>query len=252
MKKGCVLFALACVATLARPAVAQRDPRAEVLVTGWIEAAGGASLWDAVRDIRYTITTVWYDSAGAEIRRRPRQVWIRKKNGGFQVRVERTEADGRYVQIWNDGPRATLNGIVLPDTARAVREIRVVAADLTYWIGLPWKLRDPGVQLSYAEENGIRVVHVTFGRGVGSHDGDRYWYYWPDRGSPSPTEVHYVEQGQPDTDRVRVLFREPRRSGPGWYFSRRIIQNAHGRVPMRELITSDVVINRGLADDLFR
>lgn len=235
----------------AAPAWAQRDARAEALVGGWIEAAGGPALWDAVRDLRYTITTVWYDSTGTELRRRPRHVWIEKASGGFRVRVERTEADGHYVQIWNDGARATLNGKVLPDTARAVRELQVVAGDLTYWIGLPWKLRDPGVNLSYAEEAATPVVHVTFGSGVGVHDGDRYWYYWRNRASPLPTEVHYIEQGHPDADRTRVLFHDARRLGPGWYFGRRVIQNAHGRTPVRELLTSDVVINRGISAACF-
>jgi hypothetical protein len=248
LQPGIILTSLVVAAT---PAAAQRAARAEALVGGWIEAAGGPALWDAVRDLRYTITTVWYDSAGTEVRRRPRYVWIQKTSGGFRVRVERTEAEGRYVQIWNEGAHAALNGQVLPDSARAVRELQLVAGDLTYWIGLPWKLRDAGVNLSYAEADGARVVHVTFGQGIGVHDGDRYWYYWRDLASAFPTEVHYIEQGHPDADRMRVLFRDARRIGPGWYFSRRVIQNAHGRTHVRELVTSDVVINRGISAACF-
>jgi hypothetical protein len=164
--------------------------------------------------------------------------------------VERTEAEGRYVQIWNAGPRATLNGQPMPDTARAVREIVLVAGDLTYWIGLPWKLRDPGVNLSYRVEGSMPVVHVTFGKGVGVHDGDRFWYYWKDPSSPFPTEVQYIEQGLTEADRRRLLFRAPQRLGPGLYFSRRTMQNAHG-IPVRDLVVSDVIVNRGIANHLF-
>ncbi len=204
-----------------------------------------------MRDLRYTITTVWYDSAGRELRRRPREVWIKKTRDAFLVRVERTEADGRYVQIWNNGPRATLNGRTLADTARAVREIQLVAGDLTYWVGLPWKLRDPGVNLRYTTENSVPVVHVTFGTGVGAHPGDQFWYYWRDPASPFPTEVQYLMEGRAETERQRVGFGGQQRLGPGMYFSRRTTQNAHG-IPVRDLIMTDVVVNRGIADSVFR
>ncbi|HEY0672756.1 MAG TPA: hypothetical protein VGD27_10840 [Longimicrobiales bacterium] len=230
---------------------AQRHPQAEKLVSAWIDAAGGERVWDGVRDLRYTITTVWYDSAGHELRRRPRYVWIKKTTDGFRVRVERTEAEGRYLQIWNDGERASLNGVWLPDTARAVREVQYVASELTYWIGLPWKLRDPGVQLSYLELDNTHIVHVHFGSGVGLHDGDRFWYYWRDASSPFPTEVHYIEEGLSEVDRKVWLLRQPTRLGPGVFFARRTMQNARG-VAARDLLISDVVVNRGMRDSLFR
>jgi hypothetical protein len=184
-------------------------------------------------------------------RRRPRYVWIKKAENSFRVRVERTEAEGKYIQIWNDGAVASLNDVALPDSARAVREVEYVAGDLTYWIGLPWKLRDPGVNLAFQSEANADVVHVTFGEGVGKHDGDRFWYYWHDRNSPFPTEVHYVEQGLSDVDRRRVGLSELRSIGPGKYFSVRTIKSAHG-MPVRALIVSDVVVNRGIRDSVFR
>jgi hypothetical protein len=228
-----------------------RDERAEARITRWIDAAGGPRLWDNVRDLQYTVTTAWYDTTGNETRRRPRYVWIRKVENGFRVRVERTEAEGKYIQIWNNGARASLNGVALPDSARAVREVEYVAGDLTYWIGLPWKLRDPGVNLELQSEPNADVVHVTFGEGVGKHDGDRFWYYWHDRNSPFPTEVHYIEEGFSDADRRRVGLSELRSIGPGKYFSVRTVKSAHG-MPVRALIVSDVVVNRGIRDSVFR
>ena len=229
----------------------ERDPRAESLVTRWIDAAGGPKIWDSVKDLRYTVTTVWYDTTGAELRRRPRHVWIRKTSNAFQVRVERTEAEGRYVQIWSGAPIASLNGRMLPDTSRAVTELQFVAGDLTYWIGLPWKLRDPGVNLRYAVESEVPVVHVTFGAGVGLHDGDQFWYYWGDRQSPFPTEVHYLLEGRAASERQRVAFGDLQSIGPGKFFSRRTTQNAHG-MAVRALLVTDVVVNRGISDSVFR
>jgi hypothetical protein len=228
----------------------QHDSRAEGIITRWIDAAGGPRVWDAVRDVRYTITTVWFDSTGSvEVRRRPRFVAIDKRAAPYRVRVERTEAEGRYIQIWSRGAFAWLNGKALPDTGRAVREVEYVAGDLTYWIGLPWKLRDPGVNLTYQEENGVPVVHVSFGRGVGLHDGDRFWYYWHDGASPFPTEVHYIEQDR--TERVRVALGERTRIGTATFFARRTIKSAQG-IPVRALIISDVVVNRGIPPSTFK
>jgi hypothetical protein len=140
---------------------------------------------------------------------------------------------------------------VLPDTARAVREVAFVAGDLTYWIGLPWKLRDPGVNLAYDESGGVPVVHVTFGEGVGLHDGDQFWYYWSDAGSPFPTEVHYLLEGRAASERQRVALRDLQRIGSATYVGRRTTQNAHG-MPVRDLIVTDLIVNRGISDSAFR
>lgn len=232
---------------LATPCLAQRDPGAERLVDGWIAAAGGPRVWDAARTLRYTITTVWYDTTGTELRRRPRHVRIDKAPGAYRVRVERREAVGDYVQVW-DGARgwASLNGAPLADSARAVTEIQYVAGDLTYWVGLPWKLRDPGVNLTLTAH---QEVAVTFGSGVGLHSGDRFWYYWSSA-SPLPTHVDYIEQGHDENDRHRVLFAEWQRFGPVVYASKRVLLDQRGR-PLRAFLVSDVAINGKLAPGLF-
>jgi hypothetical protein len=232
------------------------DPAAEALIAAWIGAAGGEGLWDAVRDLRYTVTTVWYDPAtGRELRRRPRHVWIRKLSGGFMVRVERTEPDGRYVQVWDGrGAWATRDGMRLGDGAPAVIEIPHVAGDLTYWIGLPWKLRDPGVRLRYLESDAHapgRVVEVSFDPGTGLSPGDRYWYYFGAAGSSLPTQVHFLKQGDPPAARERTLWGEWRRAGRGVYVGERLYVDTAGR-PEKALLFSDVIANAGVPASLFR
>jgi hypothetical protein len=235
---------------------AMRSTRADTLIDAWIHAAGGARLWDAVRDVQYTMTTVWYDpTTGEEQRRRPRYIRIRKHEGGFRVHVERTEAEGRYVQVW-DGQTgwATLNGALLADTARAVREIEAVAGDVSYWIGLPWKLRDPGVRLQYlrTDSNAAgEVVEVSFGDGVGLHPGDRYWYYFGDPRSAFPTEVHFLQENNPPALRERTRWSDWRRSGPATYLGQRLHVDGEGR-PLKALLISDVVANGNMRDALFR
>jgi hypothetical protein len=212
----------------------------------WIVAAGGRHIWDNVKTIEYTITTVWYDTSGVEVRRRPRHVWLRKDPGAYKVRVERTEAAGDYVQAW-DGARAwaTLNGASLADTAQAVREVPYVTGDLAYWIALPWKLTDPGVNIRY---EGDSIMHVSFGRGVGLHDGDRYWYYWRDRASPFPTDVEYIEQGK--TEKERIVWSEWQSFGRAVYSSKRTRVDSRGRVTRGFLITN-IKVNQPMPASLF-
>jgi hypothetical protein len=244
-----------------------RDARAEAIVADWIDAAGGADVWDDARSLRYTVTTVWYDpESGVERRRRPRFVWVRKLEDGFQVRVERQEAEGRYVQVWDGAAAwATLDGRRLDDTASAVVEMPHVAGDLTYWIGLPWKLRDPGVQLAMAEpadplgalEAGgashaeERVVVVSFGPGVGLSPGDRYWYHFGGDGADAfPRRVDFLKENLPDEARERTLWRDWQRSGRVTYVGERLYVDVAGR-PERALLFSDVAFGESVDPELF-
>lgn len=91
-----------------------------------------------VRDLRHTVTTVWFDSTGTEIRRRPRRVWGKKDP--LPARIERTEPEGAYVQA-HDGRGnawATLDGVLLSDTARrrARCAIRCPLKAYSVWIRL--------------------------------------------------------------------------------------------------------------------
>ena len=73
MRRSPIVLTMTALMLAGSDAPAQtRDAHAEALITRWIEAAGGARLWDNVRDVQYTITTVWFDSTGKETRRRPR------------------------------------------------------------------------------------------------------------------------------------------------------------------------------------
>lgn len=257
-------YVIACFALLtcqvAGSAAAQvsalvREPLAEQMIRAWIDAAGGPRIWDGVRDVTYTTTTIWYDSTEAEQRRRPRYVWIKKTGDGFRVRVERTEAEGKYIQGW-DGKRAwaTLNGSQVPDTARALTEVTYVAGDLTYWIGLPWKLNDPGVNLSYLDSDpnaAGHVVQVSFGQGVGQHDTDRYWYYFANPNSPFPTEIHYIEQGRAASTRSRMRVARMGTFNGASFMELRTLYNTGNR-RYRSLLVSDIKVNAGIPDATFR
>ncbi len=219
---------------------------ADQLVDTWIDAAGGPRAWREVDDLRYTVTTVWFDSTGTEVRRRPRFVWGKKDPQ--RARIERDEPEGHYVQA-HDGVGtiwATLDGQMLSDTTKAAREVLYVTGDVMYWIGLPYKLRDPGVNLDYVATDsvGFPGVRVTFGEGIGQHSGDQYFYYFAD-GSPFPVEVHYIEEGSSNVNRMK--WSDFQRAGPITYVGTRTYYDQRG-VTRKQLIISDVITNPGLPE----
>lgn len=224
-------------------------PRADSAVAAWLEAAGGLEAWRSVETLRYTVTTVWYDSAGDVERMRPRRVGIRKGGGGFMARIERPEAEGLYVQTFTgDTAWAALNGRPLPPDHPAAEEAEYVGRDVHYWIGLPYKLRDPGVELSAVElPDGGTEVRVSFDD-VGAEPGDRYFYRFLDD-DPWPEEVHYAEAGA--EDRTRTRWRHFRRAAPLTYVGTRRYVDASGRRTL-ELRIDDVWIGPELPDSLFR
>lgn len=227
-----------------------REALADSLVGAWIEAAGGMEGWRSVGTARYTVNTVLYDSTGTVEWMRPRRVELRKTQRGEESRIERPEAEGLYVQVFNgDTAWATLNGRPLPPDHPAAEETEYVGRDVFYWFGLPFKLRDPGVNLeASAVEDGGYEVRVTFGEDVGAHPGDRYFYYFLDR-DPFPEEVHYIEQGS--ENRSRTLWSDFTEAGPIVYVGSRRWVNEE-ETPTKDLRIDDVWINPRLADSLFR
>ena len=218
------LTALTALAALSAPPAAaqdQADDTADSLITLWIDSAGGMKTYRQFQSASYTVTTILYDTLTGNVRReRPRYVWIKKGPYGEETRVERQEPYGFVEQGFNGRVTwATVDGKALPDTAKDAREALYVARDLFYWIGLPFKLRDPGVHLRYLgriQRPGARLstdgspgeedtrhfhaVAVSFGEGVGEHQDVFTYYFLPGHGFP--TEVTYVEEGRTALDRL--------------------------------------------------
>lgn len=227
----------------------QRASGADSTLAAWIEAAGGPGAWDSVRSLRYTVTTVLYDSTGSVRWMRPRRVEIRKTADGFRSRIERPEAEGLYVQVFaGDTAWATLNGHALPPDHPAAEESEYVGRDVYYWIGLPWKLLDSGVQRETAAlPDSGREMRVHFGTGVGQHPGDRYFYRFLDD-DPWPERVDYIEEGT--EGRTRTLWRDFTRAEPITYVGTRRYVDESG-TPTKELRIDDVQIGPILPDSLF-
>src|SRR6185369_14969685 len=154
---------------------ADADPHADQVAAQMLEALGGKEAWDNTRYLHWTF-------AG-----RRAHTWD-KWTG--QHRVEGEDKEHRkYVIItnlntkegkgWLDGKPAT------GDDLKQMLEISYGTwVNDSYWLLMPYKVKNPGVHLTYAGEETIDgkaydKLHLSFGK-VGLTPGDEYWA-WIDK-----------------------------------------------------------------------
>lgn len=219
------------------------DAIAEELVATWIDALGGLDAYRTLESARYTLTTEIYDTESGRLRRtRPRYVTLLKTPAGELTRIERWEGNDFIQQGWNGTEEwALLNGEPLAAGDKDFDEVRYVSGDVHYWIGLPFKLHDGGVNLHDRglDDDGRRVVGVTFGEGIGLHDGDS-WQYWFEEGRTWPVQIAYMEEGRTNWNLLRF---EDVRTVDGYTFvGRRVHYNEAGQLT-KVLYTHDFELN---------
>jgi hypothetical protein len=230
---------------------AGNDPVADSLVRRWVDAVGGLEAFRRLEGARYTLTTEMWDPESGRLRRtRPRYVTIAKTPRGQATRIERWEGND-FIAHGTDGDTvwATYNGEPLSPGDKDYDEVRYVSGDVHYWIGLPYKLLDPGVNLhDLGRDQGMHLVGVSFGEGVGLHDGDQ-WRYWFREGETWPEKLAYREEGR---ENWNVLSFQDVRTVDGYVFvGRRVHVDEDGGV-WKILRTHDFELNPDLEMERFR
>lgn len=199
---------LSLLAGLPAPAPLRADPRAEALAEDLVERLGGREAWEAARFFRFVFagfrTHHWDRWDG-----RRRLEYVDRDGHAWLVLSNVQSRDGR---AWKDGELLTGD-----EAAAALEAAHAAWINDTYWLLMPFKMRDPGVTLTYDGEESIDgAVHdkvlLTFD-GVGLTPGDRYWAYI-DRETGLLDRWAYVledfEEGRPPTV---WLWREWQRHG---------------------------------------
>ena len=227
------------------------DDMAQALVDGWIDALGGMETYRKLRSASYTLTTEIRDPVSGRLRRtRPRYVTIARLENGEAARIERWEGND-FIQHGFDGVAewAVMNGETLGPGDKDYDEARYVSGDVFYWIGLPFKLKDPGVFLHYDSlgDQGRHLVRVTFGEEVGDHSDT--WFYTFEEGRAMPVSIGYREEGRENVSRA---YWEDIREVDGYVFTgRRMHVNAEGKV-WKVLVTTDFVLNPPVDPAIFK
>ncbi|HWN41030.1 MAG TPA: DUF6503 family protein [Thermoanaerobaculia bacterium] len=175
MFRPAALVLVAALSLAPRPGAAHphsATPTAEEVAGNVMQALGGKEAWDKTRFLRFSFAgrrTHWWDK------------WT------GQHRLEGQNQEGKkYVVLENVNSKegvAWLEGQKLEGEAAKEMLERAYGAWIndTYWLLMPYKLQDPGVNLSYVGEEDVEgkkydKLLLTFQQ-VGLTPGDRYWAY---------------------------------------------------------------------------
>jgi hypothetical protein len=199
MRRLAALFALSLALALTPRANAAgaSDSAAIAVADQVIEALGGREKWDALPGLRWSFGSTVNDT----VRSTRRHAW--NKHTGWH-RVEGTSRQGaKYCIIHNVNDRsgmAWMNGQAIEGDS--LQKLITLGQSLwtndTYWLLMPYKLRDPGVvlrDLGLVTRDGraYRALALSFEQ-VGETPGDRYTVFV----NPSTARIEaweYVLQG---------------------------------------------------------
>jgi hypothetical protein len=175
-----VAAALTAAAAPAAFDPARSDPRAIAIADLALQALGGAPAWEQTRYLHFAFAV---RRGGEELEYRT-HLWDRYTG---RLRYENVDTEGRPIVVLldvntRDGSAWRERRPLAPEAAKALLDEAYEAwINDTYWLLMPYKMKDPGVRLRYAgstEEGGAvhDRIELSF-EGVGLTPKDRYWAY---------------------------------------------------------------------------
>lgn len=148
------------------------DPAAAALAARVLEALGGEAAWNDARFLRFGFAGrrqhAWDRATG--------QHRVEGQNEEGETYVVVHDLDTRQGRAWVAGEEVTGE-----PAAELLENAYGAWVNDTYWLLMPYKLRDPGVTLAHAgtrevDGTAYEVLHLSFA-GVGLTPGDQYWAY---------------------------------------------------------------------------
>lgn len=221
-----LLLAAALCASALPPALAadRRDPKAVEVADAVARAIAPDGAWQKIAGLRFTFTVV----RDGKPDRAFDHLWDTRAG---RDRVEGEGPDKKKCVVIFDVATKTGEGWVLESAAGAARWVKQegeAAGKLlefgygrfindTYWLLMPLKLKDPGVNLDYEGRKDLAgaphdVLKVTF-NGVGLTPGDTYWV-WVDPQTHLVDHWEFVLEGQTEKDRGAFDWKDWTTFGP--------------------------------------
>lgn len=164
------------------PAVAASDPKAVEVAQRSMTAMGGQERFAAARLLRFDFAPVRDGKVTSTYHH-----WWDRHTGAY--RVEGVSREGVPYRVLFDDVNAKKGRVLLGDRELAGEELTTWLdrgygrfINDTYWLLMPWKWLDPGVNLEYGGRKTIDgqeydVVTLSFGSDVGLTSNDRYSAY---------------------------------------------------------------------------
>ena len=165
-----------------------------------IEAMGGWESWKSTRYLRFSFfgfrTHYWDKDTG-----RYRVSWTDRGSGHSQVIL--MNLNSKKGKVYTDGIEVT----DVKTRDQFLERARRAWINDTYWLLMPYKLFDPGVELTYSGEEVINgttydILHLSF-NDVGVTPGDEYWAYINRETSLMDKWVYLLQLREGQTERSR-------------------------------------------------
>jgi hypothetical protein len=239
-----IVLAILTALSLAGALTAQVVPSATDVANQVMQALGGKEAWDSTHYLRFTF-------AG-----RRTHHWD-KWTGRHRVEGQTPEGQ-KYVVLHNINTHqgeAWVDGKKVEGDALKTWLDRAYGAWVndTYWLLMPYKLQDPGVNLTYMgteqlDGNAYDKLHLSFGN-VGLTPGDEYWA-WINRDTHLMDRWAYLLQAAPGEQRAAAP--TPWR-WQGWQkFGKIMLAPTRAQVEGdRKLELSDIAVFDTLPDSVF-
>jgi hypothetical protein len=193
---GLVVLSLG-VALAGAPASADSDPRAVEVAAQVMKALGGQEAWDKTRYLRFDFG---FERDGQlQSRAHTWDKWTGRyrldgKNQQGQPFVVLMNVNTKDGQAWVAGQRAATE-----EEKKLLERAYATWINDTYWLLMPYKLRDPGVTLAYEGE--AKEGETTWDKlalsfdNVGLTPKDRYWV-WVNRATRLVDRWDFVLKGE--------------------------------------------------------
>jgi hypothetical protein len=151
------------------------DEKAIAIADQVMQAMGGRQNWDRERYFRWNFfgrRTLWWD----------------KHSGDVRIEVHNADSMKILLNIYDDTGRVSIGGVEMShadSVAKYVKRGKGMWINDSYWLFMPFKLKDSGVTLKYVDSDTIEgstvcdVLQLTF-KDVGNTPQNKY-HVWVDR-----------------------------------------------------------------------
>jgi hypothetical protein len=177
------LLGVALALAVASPALAETpasDHKAVVIADQVMKALGGKKRWDDLEGLRWSFGS----SVNDTVRSTRRHSW--DKHTGWHRVEGKTRAGGTFLfihRVGTDQGMAWMDGTPIEGDSlqKLLKRANSIWINDTYWMLMPYKLRDPGVTLKYDGRQKLGgtdydKLSLTF-ENVGDTPGDHYWVF---------------------------------------------------------------------------
>jgi hypothetical protein len=175
--------------------LAQSDPKAVAIADEVMRAMGGRKAWDEARTLSWNFfgrRKLLWDKHGGQCR-------IEWLNRALTVQVNLNDGSG---QVWMDGAEQTQADTL----AKYLDLARKVWINDSYWLVMPFKLKDSGVTLRYLGQSPTEagepsdLLQLTF-ENVGVTPDNKY-HVWVDQKTRLVTQWAYFEKFGDEKPRI--------------------------------------------------